>query len=182
MPPAPRRDVVFVAEVEGHPAGYMALREDGSALVVDQIVVAPADQGRRVGNRLLDWAEGYGTSRGKTGCASRPPAPTGGRASSTPAAAISTPTGRSSARFRTSTPDRGRLRPDRPRYLAIRGVGDHWTSTPVSAPSGSASATAGGPQRWHAWIPRTRGAGVRADVTATRTSIPTAVSTHTSGG
>ncbi len=64
VPSAPIRDVVFVAEVEGHPAGYMALREDGRALVVDQIVVAPADQGRHVGHRLLDWAEGYGTSRG----------------------------------------------------------------------------------------------------------------------
>jgi GNAT superfamily N-acetyltransferase len=64
VPSAPNRDVVFVAEVEGHPAGYMALREDGRALVVDQIVVAPADQGRHVGHRLLDWAEGYGASRG----------------------------------------------------------------------------------------------------------------------
>ena len=64
VPSAPDRDVVFVAEVEGHPAGYMALREDGRALVVDQMVVAPADQGRHVGHRLLDWAEGYGTSRG----------------------------------------------------------------------------------------------------------------------
>jgi GNAT superfamily N-acetyltransferase len=64
VPSAPNRDVVFVAEVEGHPAGYMALREDGRALVVDQIVVAPADQGLHVGHRLLDWAEGYGTSRG----------------------------------------------------------------------------------------------------------------------
>ena len=63
VPPALDRDVVFVAEVEGHPAGYMALREDGSELV-DQMVVAPADQGRHVGHRLLDWAEGYGTSRG----------------------------------------------------------------------------------------------------------------------
>ena len=65
VPSAPDDDIVFVAEVEGHPAGYMALREDGRALVVDQIVVAPADQGRHVGNRLLDWAEGYGTSKGK---------------------------------------------------------------------------------------------------------------------
>jgi GNAT superfamily N-acetyltransferase len=64
VPPAADRDVVFVAEVEGHPAGYMALREDGGALVVDQIVVAPADQGRHVGHCLLDWAEGYGTSLG----------------------------------------------------------------------------------------------------------------------
>ena len=64
VPAAPERDVVFVAEVEGHPAGYMAVREDGRALVVDQIIVAPADQGRHVGHRLLDWAEGYGSSRG----------------------------------------------------------------------------------------------------------------------
>jgi N-acetylglutamate synthase-like GNAT family acetyltransferase len=64
VPLAPDRDVVFVAEVEGHPAGYVALREDGRALVVDQMVVAPADQGRHVGHRLLDWAEGYGTSLG----------------------------------------------------------------------------------------------------------------------
>jgi GNAT superfamily N-acetyltransferase len=63
-PVAPDRDVVFVAEVEGHPAGYVALREDGRALVVDQIVIAPAYQGRQVGHRLLDWAEGYGSSRG----------------------------------------------------------------------------------------------------------------------
>jgi len=62
--PAPDRDVVFVAEVEGHAAGYMAVREDGRALVVDRMVVAPADQGRHVGHRLLDWAEGYGSSRG----------------------------------------------------------------------------------------------------------------------
>jgi GNAT superfamily N-acetyltransferase len=64
VPSTPDRDVVFVAEVEGHPAGYMAVREDGGALVVDQMVVAPADQGRHVGHRLLDWAEGYGSSKG----------------------------------------------------------------------------------------------------------------------
>jgi GNAT superfamily N-acetyltransferase len=64
VPPAPQGDIVFVAEVEGHPAGYMAVHEDGRALVVDQMVVAPADQGRHVGHRLLDWAEGYGSSRG----------------------------------------------------------------------------------------------------------------------
>jgi GNAT superfamily N-acetyltransferase len=63
-PSAPAGDVVFVAEVEGHPAGYMAVREEGRALVLDQMVVAPADQGRHVGHHLLDWAEGYGSSRG----------------------------------------------------------------------------------------------------------------------
>jgi ribosomal protein S18 acetylase RimI-like enzyme len=65
-PVAPRRsgDVVFVAELAGHPAGYAAARVDGAVLVVDRVVVAPADRGRRVGNRLLDWLEGYGVARG----------------------------------------------------------------------------------------------------------------------
>ena len=57
-------DVVFVAELGGHPAGYAAARVEGSVLVVDRVMVAPADRGRHVGHRLLDWLEGYGVSRG----------------------------------------------------------------------------------------------------------------------
>jgi GNAT superfamily N-acetyltransferase len=63
-PAGPVGDIVFVAEVSGHPAGFLASREAGQALVVDRMVVPPADQGRRVGHALLDWAEGYGCSRG----------------------------------------------------------------------------------------------------------------------
>lgn len=62
--PGPSGDVVFVAELAGHPAGYAAVRVDGAVLVVDRVVVAPADRGLRVGNRLLDWLEGYGIARG----------------------------------------------------------------------------------------------------------------------
>jgi ribosomal protein S18 acetylase RimI-like enzyme len=62
--PGPSGDIVFVAELAGHPAGYAAVRVDGAVLVVDRVVVAPADRGRRVGNRLLDWLEGYGIARG----------------------------------------------------------------------------------------------------------------------
>ncbi len=57
-------DVVFVAELGGHPAGYAAARVEGAVLVVDRVMVAPADRGRHVGHRLLDWLEGYGVSRG----------------------------------------------------------------------------------------------------------------------
>ena len=64
LPPAPVGDVVFVAEIAGHPAGYAAARVDGAVLVVDRVMVAPADRGRHVGHRLLDWLEGYGVSRG----------------------------------------------------------------------------------------------------------------------
>ena len=56
--------MVFVAEFAGHPAGYAAARVDGAVLVVDRVMVAPADRGRHVGHRLLDWLEGYGVSRG----------------------------------------------------------------------------------------------------------------------
>jgi GNAT superfamily N-acetyltransferase len=57
-------EVVFVAELAGHPAGYAAARVEGRMLVVDRVMVAPADRGRHVGHRLLDWLEGYGVSRG----------------------------------------------------------------------------------------------------------------------
>ena len=57
-------DIVFVAEAEGRPAGYVTVREEGDALVLDQLAVGVADQGRHVGHRLLDWIEGYGVSRG----------------------------------------------------------------------------------------------------------------------
>ncbi len=56
-------DVVFLAEADGHPAGYVAVCERADRLVIDQLVVAPADQGRRVGHALLDWVEGYAMSR-----------------------------------------------------------------------------------------------------------------------
>jgi GNAT superfamily N-acetyltransferase len=57
-------DVVFVAELRGHPAGYAAARVEGAVLVVERVMIAPADRGRHVGHRLLDWLEGYGVSRG----------------------------------------------------------------------------------------------------------------------
>jgi GNAT superfamily N-acetyltransferase len=56
-------DRLFVAECDGRVAGYAAVREAGGALVLDQLVVAATDQGRGVGNALLDWVEGYGVSR-----------------------------------------------------------------------------------------------------------------------
>ncbi len=59
-------DVVFVAECDGHRAGYIALSESSDDLVVDQLVIASTERGRHVGHRLLDWAEGYGVNRSLT--------------------------------------------------------------------------------------------------------------------
>lgn len=61
--PEQANDVVFVAERNGHPAGFLALRRAGDALLVDRLVVPPADQGQHVGHALLNWAEGYTASR-----------------------------------------------------------------------------------------------------------------------
>jgi tRNA threonylcarbamoyladenosine biosynthesis protein TsaE len=58
------RDVVFVAECEGHLAGYVALRPQAATLVVEHLAVSELDQGHGVAHRLLDWAEGYGVSEG----------------------------------------------------------------------------------------------------------------------
>jgi ribosomal-protein-alanine N-acetyltransferase len=53
-------DVVFVAREKGRPTGYVALRRDeGGVIVVEQLFVAPGDEGRGIGHQLLAYAEGY---------------------------------------------------------------------------------------------------------------------------
>jgi ribosomal protein S18 acetylase RimI-like enzyme len=55
-----RRDLVFVAREQGQPAGYVALaREEGGAIVIEQLFVAPGHERRGIGHRLLAYAEGY---------------------------------------------------------------------------------------------------------------------------
>ena len=55
-----RGDVVFVARERGQLAGSVALkREDGDAIVIEQLLVAPGHEGRGIGRSLLAYAEGY---------------------------------------------------------------------------------------------------------------------------
>ena len=55
-----RGDVVFVARESGQLAGSVALkREDGDAIVIEQLLVAPGREGRGIGRSLLAYAEGY---------------------------------------------------------------------------------------------------------------------------
>jgi ribosomal protein S18 acetylase RimI-like enzyme len=55
-----KRSVIFVAREEGQPAGYVALRrEEGGAIVVEQLFVAPGHEQRGIGHRLVAYAEGY---------------------------------------------------------------------------------------------------------------------------
>jgi ribosomal protein S18 acetylase RimI-like enzyme len=53
------RETVFVAEVKGAPAGYVALEREGSSVRVEQLFVSPEHEDEDVGEQLLDYAEGY---------------------------------------------------------------------------------------------------------------------------
>jgi ribosomal protein S18 acetylase RimI-like enzyme len=58
------RDTVFVAELAGEPAGYVAIEESEQALRIEQLCVHPAHEQEGVGRQLLEWAEGYAISAG----------------------------------------------------------------------------------------------------------------------
>ena len=58
------RETVFVAEVAGAPAGYIALERAGGAVRVDQLFVSPEHEAEGVGRQLLEFAEGYAISEG----------------------------------------------------------------------------------------------------------------------
>ena len=56
------RETVFVADLEGSPAGYVALRPTGAAMCIDQLFVSPEHEAEGIGRQLLEWAEGYAIS------------------------------------------------------------------------------------------------------------------------
>jgi GNAT superfamily N-acetyltransferase len=58
------RETVFVAEVEGAAAGYVALEPDEGGVRVDQLFVSPEHEAEGVGRQLLEYAEGYAISQG----------------------------------------------------------------------------------------------------------------------
>jgi GNAT superfamily N-acetyltransferase len=53
------QETVFVAEVDGEPAGYVALERTSEAVRIDQLFVSPEHEGEGVGRQLLEHAEGY---------------------------------------------------------------------------------------------------------------------------
>lgn len=58
------RETVFVAEVGGAPAGYVALETSEQAIRVDQLFVSPEHEAEGVGRQLLEFAEGYAIWQG----------------------------------------------------------------------------------------------------------------------
>jgi GNAT superfamily N-acetyltransferase len=56
------RETVFVAELEGAPAGYVALTRAEDAMRIDQLFISPEHEAEGIGRQLLEWAEGYAIS------------------------------------------------------------------------------------------------------------------------
>jgi GNAT superfamily N-acetyltransferase len=59
-------ETVFVAALEGAPAGYVAVAAAGGAVRVDQLFVSPEHEAEGVGKQLLEFAEGYAIAEGAT--------------------------------------------------------------------------------------------------------------------
>jgi ribosomal protein S18 acetylase RimI-like enzyme len=57
-------DTVFVAELEGEQAGYVALRREGEVVRIEQLLVSPRHEHEGIGNQLVDYAEGFAISEG----------------------------------------------------------------------------------------------------------------------
>ena len=57
-------DTVFVADLGGEPAGYVALVRDADAIRIEQLLVSPPHEGEGVGRQLLEYAEGFAIAEG----------------------------------------------------------------------------------------------------------------------
>jgi ribosomal protein S18 acetylase RimI-like enzyme len=58
------RETVFVAEVGGAPAGYVALEKSEQTIRADQLFVSPEHEAEGIGRQLLEFAEGYAIWQG----------------------------------------------------------------------------------------------------------------------
>jgi GNAT superfamily N-acetyltransferase len=58
------RETVFVAEVGGAPAGYVALEREELSVRIDQLFVSPEHEAEGVGRQLIEFAEGYAIFQG----------------------------------------------------------------------------------------------------------------------
>ena len=57
-------ETTFVAEVDGQPAGYVALVSEEGRVRIDQLFVSPEHEAEGVGRQLLEYAEGFAISEG----------------------------------------------------------------------------------------------------------------------
>jgi ribosomal protein S18 acetylase RimI-like enzyme len=57
-------DTVFVAEVEGTAAGYVAVERSGESVCIEQLLVSSAHEAEGVGRQLFEFAEGFAIAQG----------------------------------------------------------------------------------------------------------------------
>ncbi len=57
-------DTVFVAELGGEPAGYVAVCREQDRLRIEQLAVHPAHEEEAIEEQLIAWAEGYAIAEG----------------------------------------------------------------------------------------------------------------------
>jgi len=57
-------ETTFVADVDGQPAGYVALVGEEGRVRIDQLFVSPEHEAEGVGRQLLEYAEGFAISEG----------------------------------------------------------------------------------------------------------------------
>jgi len=57
-------DTVFVADLDGDRAGYVALTWAGDTMLIEQLLVSPRHEHEGIGNQLVDYAEGFAISEG----------------------------------------------------------------------------------------------------------------------
>jgi ribosomal protein S18 acetylase RimI-like enzyme len=57
-------DTVFVADLEGDSAGYVALARSGDAVTIEQLLVSPRHEHEGIGRQLVEYAEGFAISQG----------------------------------------------------------------------------------------------------------------------
>jgi ribosomal protein S18 acetylase RimI-like enzyme len=55
-------DTVFVAELDGRPAGFVAVDEGPQTLRIDELFVVPEHEDESIEWQLLEYAEGYAIS------------------------------------------------------------------------------------------------------------------------
>jgi ribosomal protein S18 acetylase RimI-like enzyme len=58
------QDTVFVADLDGDRAGYVALTREGDAVRIEQLLVSPRHEHEGIGRQLVDYAEGFAISEG----------------------------------------------------------------------------------------------------------------------
>jgi len=57
-------ETTFVADIDGQPAGYVALVAEEGRVRIDQLFVSPEHEAEGVGRQLLEYAEGFAISEG----------------------------------------------------------------------------------------------------------------------